>query len=261
LGVVGITGTKGKSSTTYYLKYIFDEYLAACGKPESGVVSSIDTYDGMERFESHLTTPEPLDLERHFANAADAGLDYLTMEVSSQALKYDRVVNVEFAAAVFLNISTDHISPIEHPDFEDYFTSKLRIFPQAAVACVNLDSDHAGRVLEAAGQSPRVITFSQNEPAATVYASNIRKSGNDILFRVKTPRFLREFRLTMPGLFNVENALAAIAVCEGLGLRPQPLTHMQYTQGVCRSTGAGPGLLARADGVAPGAPAHRLAPH
>ncbi len=221
LGVVGITGTKGKSSTTYYLKYIFDEYLAARGKPESGLISSIDTFDGVERFESHIKTPEPLDLERHFAHAAECGMEYLTMEVSSQALKYDRVRNVEFAAAVFLNISSDHISPIEHPDFEDYFTSKLGIFPQAAVSCVNLDCDHADRVLEAAKRSPRVITFSQRDPTAAVYGSSIRKSGNDILFRVRTPRFLREFRLTMPGLFNVENALAAIAVCEGLGIPEQ----------------------------------------
>lgn len=222
LGVVGITGTKGKSSTAYYLKYIFDEYLAAGQKPASGIISSIETYDGVEKFESHLTTPEPLDLERHFANAAEAGLEYMTMEVSSQALKYDRVKNVEFAAAVFLNIGKDHISPIEHPDFEDYFSSKLRIFAQATTACVNLDSDHADRILEAARKScPRIITFSRQDPSATIFASQVRKSGGDILFRVKTPRYNREFRLTMPGLFNVQNALAALAVCEALGIGQQ----------------------------------------
>ncbi|MDO4516266.1 MAG: acetylglutamate kinase [Bacillota bacterium] len=222
LSVVGITGTKGKSSTTYYLKYIFDEYLAAKKQKPSGVVGGIETYDGVERFESHLTTPEPLDLERHFANGVSTDMRYLTMEVSSQALKYDRVVNVEFAAAVFLNIGTDHISPIEHPDFEDYFSSKLRIFAQAAAACVNLDSDHADRVLEAARKScARMITFSTKDPSATIFGSQIRKVGGDILFKVKTPRYSREFRLTMPGLFNVQNALAALAVCEALGIPEQ----------------------------------------
>lgn len=223
LNVVGITGTKGKSSTTYYLKYIFDEYLAARNKPESAVVSSIDTYDGAERFESHLTTPEPLDLQRHFANAADRGIEYLTMEVSSQALKYDRMMGVDLAAAVFLNIGYDHISPIEHPDFEDYFASKLKIFSHSHLAVVNLDTDEVPRVLNAAAACPRLITFSEKDPAATVYATKVRKAGRDILFRVRTPRMSREFRLTMPGLFNVQNALAAIAVCEGLGIPEQSI--------------------------------------
>ena len=219
LKVVGITGTKGKSSTAYYLKYILDEYMAREGKGESGIVSSIDTYDGAERFESHLTTPEPLELQRHFANALDSGMEYLTMEVSSQALKYHRTLCTRFAAACFLNIGTDHISPIEHPDFEDYFSSKLRIFAQADLCCVNLDSDHAGRVLQAARDSGRpVITFSRRDEEADVYASQIRKQGGDILFRVRTRRFQRQFRLTMPGLFNVENALAAIALSQGLDI-------------------------------------------
>lgn len=222
MNIVGVTGTKGKSSSTYYLKYIFDEYMAGKKGKESGVISSIDTYDGVERFESHLTTPEPLDLQRHFHNGVESGMEYLTMEVSSQALKYDRVLNVEFAATVYLNIGMDHISPIEHPDFEDYFASKLKIFSKGRVACVNVDGDHAQEALAAARRDcPKVITFSQTDPEATVYGSQVKKSGNDILFRVKTPRFNREFRLTMPGLFNVENALAAIAVCEGLGIPEQ----------------------------------------
>ncbi|MEY8402259.1 acetylglutamate kinase [Oscillospiraceae bacterium 44-34] len=219
LKVIGLTGTKGKSSTAYYLKYILDEYMAEQGRPESGVISSIDTYDGVERFESHLTTPEPLELQRHFANGAETGMEYLTMEVSSQALKYHRSLCTDFAAACFLNIGYDHISPIEHPDFEDYFASKLNIFRQGAVNCVNLDCGHADRILAAAQEAGRpVFTFSQKNEEADIYASQVRKRGGDILFRVRTRRYLREFRLTMPGLFNVENALAAIAVCEALNI-------------------------------------------
>ena len=219
MNVIGITGTKGKSSTTYYLKYILDEYMDSEGKTLSGVVSSIDTFDGVEKFESHLTTPEPLDLQRHFSNGVHSGMEYLTMEVSSQALKYHRSLCTQFAAACFLNIGTDHISPIEHPDFEDYFTSKLKIFDQANVSCVNLDCDHADRVLEAAKKAGKpIFTFSHENEEADVYGFQIRKRGTDILFKVRTRRYQREFRLTMPGLFNVENALAAIAVCEALNI-------------------------------------------
>ena len=219
LDVIGITGTKGKSSTTYYMKYILDEYLKEQNKGESGVISSIDTYDGVDRFESHLTTPEPLELHRHFANAVSVGMPYITMEVSSQALKYHRTLDTRFAVACFLNIGTDHISPVEHPDFEDYFASKLKIFDQADISCINLDCDHADRVLQTARKSgSRVITFSCKNPEADIYADQIAKQGNDITFRVKSRRFLRQFRLTMPGLFNVENALAAIAVCQGLNI-------------------------------------------
>lgn len=221
LKVIGITGTKGKSSTAYYLKYILDEYLAEKGG-RCGVISSIDTYDGVEEFESHLTTPEPLELQRHLANALSAGLEYVVMEASSQALKYHRTLGVRFAAACFLNIGRDHISPVEHPDFEDYFHSKLKIFAQAELACVNLDCGHAGEILAAARRDcPRVLTFSRREGGADVYGSHIRRQGGGILFRADGPGISGEFRLTMPGLFNAENALAAIAVCEGLGIPRQ----------------------------------------
>ena len=216
LNLIGITGTKGKSTTTYFVKYILDEYLKAKRKPQSGVISSIDTYDGVESFESHLTTPEPLDLHRHFKNAVDSSIEYMTMEVSSQALKYDRVYGVEFGVGCYLNIGEDHISDIEHPNFDDYFYSKMKLFDQTKIACVSLDTLRRDEVLKAASKCERVITFSTEDRSADIYAYDIKKVGNDTSFMVHTPSFDNEFVLTIPGLFNVQNALAAIAICTAL---------------------------------------------
>jgi len=233
LCLTGITGTKGKSTTAYYIKYILDDYMRVQGKPESGIISSIDTYDGVIREESRLTTPESLELQMHFRNAVDSGIENMVMEVSSQALKYGRLHEVRFDAGVFLNISEDHISPIEHSDIEDYFASKLKIFSQCRTACVNVDSDRLPEIMEAAGAAERVLTFGIRE-GADIYGYNITKRGWDTVFRVKTDRFDREFVLTMPGLFNVENALAAIAVAYTLRI---PEEHIYTGLRKARSSG------------------------
>ena len=209
--LTGITGTKGKSTTAYYLKAILDDYLQSQEKGESGIISSIDTYDGKEFYESHITTPESVELMHHFRNAADAGLSYVTMEVSSQALKYDRVDEIRFDAGVFMNISEDHISPQEHNSFADYFTSKLAIFRQTKTALICTDSDHFEDIADAAKEAERVITFGTRE-GSDILGYDIRKEKHEIRFRVRCDRFDEEFAITMPGLFNVENALAAVAV-------------------------------------------------
>lgn len=211
LNLIGITGTKGKSTTAYYIKAIVDDYMAAIGGKESAVISSIDVYDGVIQKESHITTPEIVELEEHFRHAVDSGITYLEMEVSSQALKYDRVDGITFDVGVFLNISEDHISPVEHADFDDYLESKLRIFPQTKTACVNLDADHSDRIMAAAQSAGRIVTFGTDKNA-DIRGDRIRKKGMDTVFNVVCDRFEREFVLEMPGLFNVENALAAIAI-------------------------------------------------
>lgn len=216
--LIGITGTKGKSTTTYFLKYILDLYLESQKEKLCGVISSIDTFDGIESFESHLTTPEPFDLHRHFDNAAKTGLKYMVMEVSSQALKYGRVYGVNFDVGCYLNIGIDHISDVEHPTFEDYFESKMKIFSQCKTGVVNLDSDKADEVMKYAKNAPKIITFSTKNKNADVYGYNIHKSGSDTIFTVRTKDFEREITLTIPGLFNVENALCAIAVCVSLNI-------------------------------------------
>ncbi|MBR0600134.1 Mur ligase family protein [Sinanaerobacter chloroacetimidivorans] len=220
LKLIGITGTKGKSTTAYFMKFILDEYLKDQKKPKSAIVSGIDNYDGVINEESHLTTPEAIELHMHFHNAVKSDIEYLSMEVSSQALKYDRTLGVTFDVGCFLNVGEDHISDIEHNSFEDYFQSKLRLFSQCKVACVNIDTDHADRVLEAAKAAPQIITFGLNEKA-DVYGYDIVKSGKTISFTVRTDSFVKEFKLTMAGLFNVQNALAAIAISTSLSIPVQ----------------------------------------
>lgn len=209
--ITGIGGTKGKSTSAYYMKAIVDDYMAAEGGKESAVISSIDIYDGVIKKESHITTPEAVELQEHLRHAADSGIRYVEMEVSSQALKYNRVDNMRLDVGIFLNISEDHISPIEHKDFEDYFSSKLKIFEKSRYGVVNLDADFAERILDAAQVCEKVLTFSTRDEKADVYGYDIQKDGHETVFSVRTADFDEEFRLTMPGLFNVENALAVIA--------------------------------------------------
>ena len=224
LKIVGITGTKGKSTTAYFMRYILDEYMAGTGGMRSAICSGIDNYDGVIEEESHLTSPEVMELYKHMDNALTSGIEYMTMEVSSQALKYDRVEGVTLEAGAFLNIGTDHISDIEHPNFEDYFESKLKIFKHCRKACYSLDSDGADRIKDASKDCPCVITFSQFDETANVFAYGVESKEGFVRIRVKgrdipgAEDFDEEFALGTFGTINVENALAAISLSALLGV-------------------------------------------
>ncbi|MEG1027424.1 MAG: UDP-N-acetylmuramyl-tripeptide synthetase, partial [Oscillospiraceae bacterium] len=215
--LTAITGTKGKTTTAFYIKYILDEYLQDNALMPSGVLSSVSIYDGVINGQAHLTTPEAVELHQSFDNAYKSDLKYMTMEVSSQALKYDRVLGVTFDVGVFLNIDIDHISNNEHSDFEDYFSSKLKMFSMCDVAFVNLETDYKQRVLKEASVCKNVITFGFDNDADYQCISK-EKVEDEIKFTVKMEGETQEFAITMPGLFNVENALAAIAVTRFYGI-------------------------------------------
>ena len=210
LVTVGITGTKGKSTTAYYMRYILNDWLSLQGKPDCALISSIDTYDG-------VVSEEVLELYQHFQNAYDSGITHLVMEASSQSFKGGRVRGMTFNVGAFLNIGEDHISPIEHPDFEDYFQSKLKIFDQCRVGCVNTDAEHMARAVEYAKGRCELITFGSHE-SDTLYCEKVEKRADGLYFTVRSPKYSGEFSITMPGLFNVSNALAAIAMSMALGI-------------------------------------------
>lgn len=219
LKVIGITGTKGKSTTLYYIKSIMNKYLEDNDKNAMAYLSTIDTYDGKQRYESVLSTPESYELYKNFRNAVDSGIEYLVMEASSQALKYNRLGNLKFDVSLFLNIGEDHISDVEHPNFNDYFESKLKIFERSNFTCINLDDEYSKYIIKKAKEcSNQISTFSMKDENVDVYAYNIRKEGINTIFNVKTEEFDTEFELSMPGLFNVYNALAAICVALKYGI-------------------------------------------
>ena len=147
----------------------------------------------------------------------------MVMEVSSQGLKYNRVDGIEFATSCFINIGQDHISPIEHPTFEDYFNSKLSIFKQSKVACINMDTDHYDEVEKAASIIP-YITYSLNNESANVYARNIQSVNGSVEFDVvvkNIPEYqdvTEHIKLAIFGTINVIDALAAITIAISQGV-------------------------------------------
>jgi len=213
LKVIGITGTKGKTTTTYLIKSILEKT-----GHKVGLVGTIEVIIGDKHIHADNTTPESYLLQQYFREMADAGLDTVVMEVSSQGLKLHRTQGFLFDIGIFTNLEPDHIGPNEHENFEEYMQCKSLLFRQCKTGIVNIDDAHCGQVTK--GHTCELETFGFGE-AADLRAGElklIREKGHiGVGFCVKG---LMEFpvKVMTPGRFSVYNALAAIAVCRHFGV-------------------------------------------
>ncbi len=213
LKTIGITGTKGKTTTTYMVKAM----LEAAGI-HTGLIGTIETLIGKTRIPSANTTPESLVLQEYLDRMVKAGCGAVVMEVSSQALMMHRVEGITFDIGVFTNISADHIGPGEHSSFDDYMECKSMLFRMCKVGIFNGDDIHLGRILE--NHTCEVETYGLSK-TNDLYAENIKLVSRPgylgTSFDVKgNMEFSAE--TDIPGKFSVYNALCAIAICRHFGV-------------------------------------------
>ncbi len=211
LVVVGVTGTKGKTTTTHMCKSIME-----ASKVKVGMIGTLGAYIGNEHIETKNTTPESYELMELFKKMADAGCKVVFMEVSSQAVKLRRIEGIRFAVGAFTNLSPDHIGPGEHADFEEYKNCKKDFFKQVETAVINSDDEYG---IEMAEFSPNLRTISVKD-TAYLYASDISNTWKSDLIGVSFKMhgdIEKDITIGIPGLHNVENALIAAEITYLLG--------------------------------------------
>ncbi|MFI9413423.1 UDP-N-acetylmuramoyl-L-alanyl-D-glutamate--2,6-diaminopimelate ligase [Nocardia gamkensis] len=215
LRIVGITGTSGKTTTSY----LVEAGLAAAGL-STALIGTIETRIGGRRVPSALTTPEAPQLHAMFALMVEQGVDAVVMEVSSHALTLGRVDGVRFAVGAFTNLSQDHLD--FHADFEDYFAAKRKLFepdsPVAARTAVVCVDDEWGRRLATGLANP--VTVSTTSTAAWSVTGAVSAHGGEQDFTAAGPHGEIPVRLRLPGHYNVANGLLAVAVCAAAGVEP-----------------------------------------
>lgn len=211
LQTIGITGTKGKTTTTYMVRSV----LEGVGI-KTGLIGTIETIIGEKQIPSENTTPESFTVQQYFAQMVDAGCKAVVMEVSSQGLMLDRVAGFTFDYGVFTNLSPDHIGPNEHKDFEDYIQCKAKLFKNCKHGIFNCDDEYAKKMIE--GCVCHVETYGVKEcnNDADLLADKIhlfRKPGVLGVAYALSGKKNMEVEIDVPGKFSVYNSLAAIAIC------------------------------------------------
>lgn len=211
--VIGITGTKGKTTTTYMIKSI----LESAGY-KVGLIGTIEAIIGDKVIPAANTTPESTTIQNYFAQMAEIGCDIVVMEVSSQGLMLHRTAGFQFEIGIFTNLEPDHIGPAEHESFEDYLRCKAMLFKQCRLGILNADDEHLEEILK--GHTCQVETYGFSEKAdfCASDAKLVSKPGYlGISYHVTGKRnFFVE--IDIPGKFSVYNSLAAIAVCDYFGV-------------------------------------------
>ncbi len=213
LTLVGVTGTKGKTTTTHILKTMLEK-----AGHKTAMIGTVGYFIGNKKVSDALnTTPESLDLHRFFAQAVQSGCTHLVMEVSSQAIKLRRTAGITFDIGLFLNLSPDHIGGAEHKDFDEYQACKAALFLQCEKAAGNIDDKHFFSIFD--GCPAPVTTFGFSEKAQ-VQGSCISPLRGDSLLgsRFRVSGYKTPVQLNMPGKFNVSDALAAITAARLLAL-------------------------------------------
>ena len=215
LKLIGITGTNGKSSTTYLLKHI----LETCGH-KTGLIGTLQNMIGDEALETHYTTPDTYELYELFAAMVAAGCEYCVMEVSSFALEQGRVAGMHFAVACFTNLTQDHLDI--HHTMEAYFAAKCILFKRCDKAVINIDDAWAQRIpLEDGVES---ITFSAHGETG-MYATDVVCRADSVEFTMNVsghPHSCR-VRVGIPGRFTVYNLLSAAGCAMALGIEPEKI--------------------------------------
>ena len=218
LVTIGLTGTKGKTTTTYMIKKV----LEMAGK-KVGLIGTIGAMVGEEHLSSKNTTPESYELHRMFAAMVEAGCEYVVMEVSSQGLKLDRTAGILFDYGIFTNLSPDHIGPAEHASFEEYMECKSLLFRQCRIGIVNADDEHVEGILK--GHTCEVKTFSA-EKEADLMASDIGFINEDgklgMHFNV-TGCMDCQAKVHIPGRFSVYNSMVTMLVCHLAGISDEAI--------------------------------------
>lgn len=208
LKTIGITGTKGKTTTTYMVKSILES-----SGIKTGLIGTIESICGEERIPAANTTPESYRVQELFAQMVDEGLDAVVMEVSSQALMLYRVSGFTFDIGVFTNLEPDHIGENEHKDFDDYMHCKSLLFRQCKLGIFNGDDEHLEGIMK--GHTCQVETYGYSSKNNLV-AENVELKNEHGALGVKYHvSGLMDFdvEVNVPGSFSVYNSLTAIAIC------------------------------------------------